>query len=195
MRHRIQTVFIEITTYLLLGTALMAPITHVSAADTPSDNFCHNGFAPDGSCRKTEPDDIKALHIVTQYCDILPDRDLRMVPLNPSLSDKQALQARLDAFNGTERKLATLRQKLMKLNRADVEKILHSQFDGQDHDPNNAPALECPLEIAARIFPHEYDDYVKLIEPGVDTTGLAQSVKDRFLGKDAAMHENAKDIE
>lgn len=195
MLYRIQTVVIAMTAFLLLGSALMGPVTPAYAADDPADKFCHNGFAEDGTCRKTEPDDIKASHIVTQYCDILPDRDLRGVPLNPGLNAAQAIQARLDAFNGTERKLAALRQKLMKLNHVDVEKILRGEFDGQDHDPNSASALECPLEIVARIFPHEYDDYVKLIEPGVDTTGVAQGVKDRFLGKDAAMHEDAKDIE
>lgn len=147
-------------------------------------------IAADGGHSKAMPSpspDARAMKIFADYCEIVPQRDLRGAALDPSLTAKQADRFRVDSYNGTEKKLAAMRRKLMKLDHGAVEKTLHKQMETQD--PDDTDNLMCVMEIVARSLPKEYDDYAKLIKPGVDQSGFVNYFRDSFLGKDGALHE------
>ena len=141
-----------------------------------------------GSDAKTQSDYEKAQDVFAEYCLLVPRRDLRGVPLDPKLTEKQADQYRTDSYNDTEKKLATMRQKLMKLDHAAVEKMLHAQMLVQN--PDDTDNLMCALEIVARSFPKKFETYQKMLKPDVDQSGFADYIRDTFLGKDMALHED-----
>lgn len=133
-------------------------------------------------------DSAQAARIFQAYCDIEPERDLRGVPLDPKLTDEQADQFRTDSYNDTEKKLAVMRQDLMKLDHAAVESMLHKKMEKQERI--HADTLMCVLEIVARSLPQEYEAYARLIKPGADESGFVDYIRQTFLGKSAALHED-----
>lgn len=137
---------------------------------------------------KAASPDAQATKIFFDYCRIMPRRDLRGVPMDPSLSDKQIYQYRVDSYNGTEKKLAAMRQKLMKLGQPTVEKMLQKQMETQS--PDDTDNLMCAMEIVARSLPQEYEDYAKRVKPGIDQSGFVDYVRETFLGKNHALHED-----
>ena len=81
-----------------------------------------------------------------------------------------------------------MRQNLMKLDHAAVESMLHKKMEKQGRI--YADTLMCVMEIVARSLPQEYDEYAKLIKPGADESGFVDYIKQTFLGKNAALHED-----
>lgn len=159
MRHQVHTAISCMATILLLCFSSMLPVSTGLAAEKPSE----------------------AVDIFQQYCYIAPRREVRGQSLNPNLTDEQVLQARADTHNNAEKKLLALRQRLAKLDHADVEKVLHGQLEHQD--PNYPDNMMCVLEIVARMYPKEYDGYAKLIKPGMDESDFVNYIRDTFLGK------------
>ena len=158
MRYQSHAAITCMVMVLSLCVSSMLPASTGFAADKPSE----------------------ALNIFLQYCDIVPRREIIGQSLDPNLTAEQANQARIDTHNNAEKKLLALRQRLAKLDRASVEKVLHGQMARQD--PNDTDNLMCALEIVARIYPKEYEDYAKLIKPGVDQSDFVNYIRDTFLG-------------
>lgn len=173
MAHRISTHIKRISIVVFLSTGPMVTAMPACAADNNA---------------VSKSDYAQAAQTFAAYRDIVPMRDLRGAALDPKLTDKQADQFRTDSYNDTEKKLAVMRQKLLTLNKVAVEKMLHGQMKKQD--PNDPDNLMCALEIVARIYPQEYAGYAELIKPGVDESGFVRYIKDTFLGKNAALHED-----